>query len=78
MSNHWKVRINSSAKGDLKRILKIPFWKVFEEKNILETGLYKPIRSFVKLPSLAMAYYSRRINGQFRVVYTISTDIIAS
>ncbi|KRL33924.1 hypothetical protein [Liquorilactobacillus uvarum] len=31
MSNHWKVTIKASAKGDLKKILKSPLCKSFEE-----------------------------------------------
>ena len=42
-----------------------------EIKNVLESDPYKPIQSFEKLTPPAAGYYSRRINGQHRVVYTI-------
>lgn len=72
MSNRWKVKIKSSAKGDLKKALRSPLRQSFEEiKNVLESDPYKPIQSFEKLTPPAAGYYSRRINGQHRVVYTI-------
>lgn len=72
MSDPWKVKIKSSAKGDLKKVLKSSLRKSFGEiKSVLETDPYKPIQSFEKLTPPAAGYYSRRINGQHRVVYTI-------
>ena len=54
MNSRWKVKIKSSAKGDLKKVLRSPLRQSFE-----------------KLTPPAAGYYSRRINGQHRVVYTI-------
>lgn len=35
MSNRWKVKIKSSAKGDLKKVLRSPLRQSFEEiKNV--------------------------------------------
>ena len=31
MSNRWKVKIKSSAKGDLKKVLRSPLRQSFEE-----------------------------------------------
>ncbi|WP_420806349.1 Txe/YoeB family addiction module toxin [Liquorilactobacillus capillatus] len=43
-------------------------------KNVLEVDPYKPIQSFEKLTPPAAGYYSRRINGQHQVVYTINKE----
>ena len=72
MSNHWKIKIKSSAKGDLKKVLRSSLRQSFEEiQSVLESNPYEPIQSFEKLTPPAAGYYSRRINGQHRVVYTI-------
>ncbi|AVI94944.1 putative Addiction module toxin [Oenococcus oeni] len=72
-SHQWKVKIKSGAKGDLRKVLKIQFRQTFEEiKATLETDPYKSTQSFEKLVPPAAGYYSRRLNLQHRVVYTIN------
>ena len=65
-------QVRPDWKADLKKLLRSPLRQSFEEiKNVLESDPYKPIQSFEKLTPPAAGYYSRRINGQHRVVYTI-------
>lgn len=72
MNNNWKVKIKTSAKSDLKKVLKSPLRESFMAiEEILKTNPYKPVQSFEKLTPPAAGYYSRRINGQHRVVYTV-------
>lgn len=74
MSN-WQVNIKKSAKGDLKKVLKSPLRPSFEGiLKVLTTDPYLAIQSFEKLTPPAAGYYSRRINGQHRVVYKIDNE----
>lgn len=73
MSNkRWHIKIKKSAKNDLRKVLKSPYRDSFITiKKTLETDPYAPIQSFEKLTPPAAGFYSRRINSQHRVVYTI-------
>lgn len=68
----WQLKIKSGAKADLRRVLKSPLRETFFDiKATLTKNPYEPIQSFEKLVSPAAGYYSRRLNGQHRVVYKI-------
>lgn len=71
----WHIKIKKSAKGDLKNVLKSPLRSSFEDiVTVLQTDPYLAIQSFEKLTPPAAGYYSRRINGQHRVVYKINNE----
>lgn len=69
---HYRVSIKNSAKSDLKKIkqsqLKNQFLKIVET---LKEDPYYPNQSFEKLYPKHLGRYSRRINYQHRVVYTV-------
>jgi len=73
--NNYSISIKNSAKSDLKKIkhsqLKSQFLKIVET---LKEDPYSPSQSFEKLQPKHLARYSRRINHQHRVVYTIDED----
>ena len=60
MSN-YTVKIKNSAKSDLKKI----------KHSYLKKDPYKITQSFEKLEPKYLERYSRRINHQHRVVYTV-------
>ena len=71
----WKIKIKTSAKGDLKKLIKGPFYNSFKKIILtLQKNPYQPTQSFEKLTPPASGFYSRRINGQHRVVYTINNQ----
>lgn len=74
MSN-YTISIKNSAKSDLKKIqksqLKSQFLKIVE---ILKIDPYYPNQSFEKLQPKHLGRYSRRINHQHRVVYTVDEE----
>lgn len=71
MSN-YTVFIKNSAKADLKKLkysqLKHQFLNIIET---LKEDPYSPTQSFEKLQPKHSGRYSRRINYQHRVVYTV-------
>lgn len=71
MSN-YTVKINNSAKSDLKKIknsyLKKSFLKIVET---LKNDPYKITQSFEKLEPKYLVRYLRKINHKHRVVYTV-------
>ncbi|MDK6864015.1 Txe/YoeB family addiction module toxin [Nosocomiicoccus ampullae] len=71
----YKVIIKNSAKTDLKKIkqsnLKYNFMKIIET---LKNDPFKSTQSFKKLVPKSEGRYSRRINHQRRVVYTVNED----
>ncbi|HDL0583045.1 TPA: Txe/YoeB family addiction module toxin [Staphylococcus aureus] len=71
MSN-YTVKIKNSAKLGLKKI-KHPYLKktFIEIVETLKNNPYKITQSFEKLEPKYLERYSRRINLQHRVVYTI-------
>lgn len=73
--NNWQVNIKKSAWAALKKVLKSPIRPSFESIiKVLTTDPYLAIQSFEKLTPPAAGYYSRRINGQHRVVYRIDNE----
>lgn len=72
----YKVRIKNSAKTDLKKIkyskLRQNFDKVIQQ---LKEDPYRPNQGFEKLEPPMAKKYSRRINVQHRVVYTVDDEI---
>ncbi|PAK80745.1 addiction module protein [Lentilactobacillus kefiri] len=75
MMSKWHLKIKSTAKGDLRKVLRSPLRQSFESvKATLETDPFSPVQSFEKLTRPAAGFYSRRINGQHRVAYTIDKD----
>ena len=73
--NNYTVNIKNSAKSDLKKIqhshLKEQFLEVVKS---LKENPYMPTQSFEKLHPKHLGRYSRRINQQHRVVYTINDE----
>jgi len=71
----YKINIKNSAKTDLKKIkrshLQEQFLKIVE---ILKYNPYQQSQSFEKLHPKHLGRYSRRINHQHRVVYTIDEE----
>lgn len=74
MSN-YTVEIRNSAKSDLKKIkqsnLKNQFLAVV---STLKENPYSKIQSFEKLVPKNEGKYSRRLNRQHRVVYTVDEE----
>lgn len=68
----WVVRIKNSAKSDLKKIkrshLKDSFLEIVSQ---LKKNPYEDNQGFEKLEPPMEKKYSRRINVQHRVVYTV-------
>lgn len=68
----YQVRVKNSAKEDLRKIrnshLKEAFDKIIDT---LKCDPYTPTQSFEKLQPKLQGRYSRRINHQHRVVYTV-------
>ncbi|MDF7638656.1 Txe/YoeB family addiction module toxin [Lactobacillus sp. ESL0791] len=68
----YGVKIKNSAKKDLKKIkqfnLKEEFLKVSE---ILKSDPYQNTQSLEKLQPLSSNLYSRRLNTQHRIVYSV-------
>lgn len=71
----YTVRIKNSAKSDLKKIkhsnLKDNYKKIEEQ---LKKNPYEPNQSFEKLEPPMAKKYSRRLNIQHRVVYTVDDE----
>ncbi|MCH5461793.1 Txe/YoeB family addiction module toxin [Lactobacillus sp. LC28-10] len=76
MKNNWQIKIKSSAKSDLKKVLQSPLRNAFIAiEKVLATNPYEPVQSFEKLTPPGAGFYSRRINSQHRVVYTIDQKL---
>jgi len=71
----FKVQIKNSAKADLKKIktshLRDNFTEVVRQ---LTQDPYKPNQGFEKLRPPVAGKYSRRLNTQHRVVYSIDGE----
>ncbi|PTK89537.1 Txe/YoeB family addiction module toxin [Staphylococcus gallinarum] len=67
--------IKNSAKTDLKKIKQSNLKKQFEAiLEVLKQDPYYPNQSFEKLQPKQAGLYSRRINQQHRVVYTVDDE----
>lgn len=72
---NYKVMIKNSAKTDLKKIKQSNLKKQFEAiLEVLKQDPYYPNQSFEKLQPKQAGLYSRRINQQHRVVYTVDDE----
>lgn len=73
MPEHYEVLIKNTAKKDLKKIkqsqLKDQFMQIID---VLKIDPYHKSQSFEKLQPKHLGRYSRRINHQHRVIYTIN------
>ncbi|QTQ07040.1 Txe/YoeB family addiction module toxin [Macrococcoides canis] len=71
----YKIVLKSSVKKDLKKIkntlLETNFLKII---NQLKENPYNNNHSFEKLIPPIKGFYSRRINVQHRVVYTVNDE----
>lgn len=72
---HYKIMIKNSAKGDLKKVKRSHLQKRFEEIiEILKKDPRQQSLGFEKLQPPEDRHYSRRLNIQHRVVYTIDDE----
>ena len=71
----YKIVMKSSVKKDLKRIknthLEQKLLNIIEQ---LQDNPYENNQAFEKLVSPVKGFYSRRINVQHRVVYTVNDE----
>ena len=68
----YRVVIKNSAKPDLKKLMQSRLQGRFEQVvATLHTDPYDPSDSFEELQPPSARFYSRRLNGQHRVVYTV-------
>lgn len=71
-NSFYKVRIKNSAKADLRKLkhsnLKEPFDKIVKQ---LKADPFRANQGFEKLQPPIAQKYSRRMNVQHRVVYTV-------
>lgn len=71
----WTVKAKTSAKGDVRKVLQSPYrGKFLEIVETLKRDPYAPTHAFEKLTPPVAGKYSRRLNGQHRVVYTIDKE----
>lgn len=71
----YTVVVRNSAKSDLKKIKQSQLIGNFQSiVTQLKINPYFPNQSFEKLTPPASGKYSRRLNIQHRVVYTIDQD----
>ncbi|AVK99298.1 Txe/YoeB family addiction module toxin [Pediococcus inopinatus] len=71
----WKVRAVKSARSDLKKAQNSYLRDSL--RDIIETlkqNPYDPVQYFEKLTPPGQGKYSRRLNGQHRVVYSIDKN----
>lgn len=72
MRKNYQVRIKNSVKSDLKKIKRSNLRDNFQEiVDQLKRDPYKNNQGFEKLEAPLTKEYSRRINIEHRVVYTI-------
>jgi Txe/YoeB family toxin of toxin-antitoxin system len=71
----WQVDIKKTASKDIVKIKKSGLTKQFDEVyKQLKLDSYSPTQRFEKLKPPIAAKYSRRINGQHRVVYQVDNE----
>lgn len=75
MMGGYNVKIKNSAKGDLKKLFRSNLRDQFESVvSTLKKDPYASTQSFEKLQPRHEGRYSRRLNRQHRVVYTVSEE----
>ncbi|WP_143463775.1 Txe/YoeB family addiction module toxin [Levilactobacillus enshiensis] len=71
----FKIKIKNSAKADLKKLRASHLQDNFAEiVTQLKRDPYKPNQGFKKLRPPGAGKYSRRLNMQHRVVYSIDNE----
>lgn len=71
----YSVLIKNSAKKDLIKLKRSSLGKNFDDiLNTLQVDPYKPTHSFEKLRPHSNNLYSRRLNYQHRVVYSVDEE----
>jgi len=71
----FQVVIKNSAKPDLKKLKQSHLRTRFDQiVETLRDDPYKPTDSLEKLQPPSARFYSRRLNAQHRVVYTVDND----
>ncbi|HCU7193630.1 TPA: Txe/YoeB family addiction module toxin [Staphylococcus aureus] len=72
---NYKIKIKNSAKIDLKKLKRSRLQDQFLQTiKILKDDPYQQSQSFEKLQPKHLGRYSRRINHQHRVVYTVDEE----
>ncbi|WP_145243428.1 MULTISPECIES: Txe/YoeB family addiction module toxin [Staphylococcus] len=72
---NYKIKIKNSAKIDLKKLKRSRLQDQFLQIiKILKDDPYQQSQSFEKLQPKHLGRYSRRINNQHRVVYTVDEE----
>ncbi|HHB0467113.1 MULTISPECIES: Txe/YoeB family addiction module toxin [Staphylococcus] len=72
---NYKIKIKNSAKIDLKKLKRSRLQDQFLQIiKILKDDPYQQSQSFEKLQPKHLGRYSRRINHQHRVVYTVDEE----
>ena len=75
MTDAFRVVIKNSAKPDLKKLSQSNLRAQFERiVDTLRADPYRPTDSFEKLQPPSARFYSRRLNAQHRVVYTVDNE----
>lgn len=71
----YSIKFKNSSKNDLKKIKNSPFRKKFDEIiKGLSVNPYDPSDNFEKLFPPEDKLYSRRLNIQHRIVYSIGEE----
>lgn len=71
----WEVIVKPGAKNDIKRALRSPLRaKLLDIIATLKDNPYTPTHSLEKLKPPIEGKYSRRLNGQHRVVYKVDKE----
>jgi toxin YoeB len=72
---NYKIKVKNSAKIDLKKLKRSRLQDQFLQIiKILKDDPYQQSQSFEKLQPKHLGRYSRRINHQHRVVYTVDEE----
>jgi len=68
----WHITVAKSARGDLKKVRKSYLNAQFMTiVSTLRQDPFTPTQSFEKLTPPAAGKYSRRLNSQHRIVYSV-------
>ncbi|MDI6552359.1 Txe/YoeB family addiction module toxin [Leuconostoc falkenbergense] len=71
----WQIDLKKSVLKDLAKIKKSGLTKQFDDiYKQLKVDPYSPTQRFEKLKPPVDGKYSRRVNGQHRVVYQINNE----
>ncbi|MCC7668914.1 MAG: Txe/YoeB family addiction module toxin [Leuconostoc pseudomesenteroides] len=71
----WQIDLKKSVLKDLAKIKKSGLTKQFDDVyKQLKVDPYSPTQRFEKLKPPVDGKYSRRVNGQHRVVYQINNE----